>query len=120
MSLDMVLEVWRHSPRKDADLLVLLAIADASNEQGEGYPSLGTIAHRCRRSVRQAQRIIKKLELAGELAVWPCPGESMTHRFHDNTNHFFIEPIPGAPPRPKPWQTKRGSRHARSKRNLHG
>ena len=119
MSLDMLLEVWRHSPRKDAELLTLLAIADAANDQGEGYPAMHTIAHRARRSDRQAQRIIHKLELAGELQVWPCPGESMTHKYHGNTNHYYIVPIPGAPERPKPWQQKRGSRHAR-KRNLHG
>jgi hypothetical protein len=49
--------------------LVLLAIADFSNDDGQAWPSIPTLATKARISERHAQRVIKQLKDMGELAV---------------------------------------------------
>ncbi len=59
--------VWAQSSRKDGELLVLLALADFANDQGESWPSVPVLAHKARLSERQARKVLDKLEQAGEI-----------------------------------------------------
>ncbi len=66
---------WEHSTQDGHKLLALLALADWSNDEGECYPSIDTIAKRIRRDRRSAQRVIGDLETAGELVIYPGMGK---------------------------------------------
>jgi len=48
---------------------MLLAIADNANEYGEAWPSVPTLAAKCRMSVRNAQELLSRLADAGELHI---------------------------------------------------
>ena len=59
--------VWAYSSRKDGELLVLLALADFANDQGECWPSMPVLADKARLTERQARKVLNKLALAGEI-----------------------------------------------------
>lgn len=62
--------VWEHSEAEDTDRLVLLAIADAADADGNNaWPALDKIAKFVRKSERTVRRSIRSLEELGELAV---------------------------------------------------
>ena len=69
MSIRMMTLVWDQSQHKGSELLLLLAIADNANDQGVAYPSVRTLAKKTRLSTRQVKRLIKVVELSGELRV---------------------------------------------------
>lgn len=69
MSIKVITHVWEHSQQRGSALLMLLAIADNANEDGEAWPSIPTLAHKCRMTERNAQMLIHRLEAAGELTV---------------------------------------------------
>lgn len=61
--------IWEHSPHSGSDLLMLLAIADHANDQGKAWPSMPTLAKKCRVTKRNAIYIIRRLEKAGSLSI---------------------------------------------------
>lgn len=65
MSIKLMTSVWDSADLNGSDLLVLLALADWSNEEGMSWYSIRKIAQRARVSVRQAQRILTELEEKG-------------------------------------------------------
>lgn len=67
MSVLIMSRVWAYSQHKGGNLLVLLALADFSNDAGEAYPSIKTIAKKSRLSERQVQRAIQEIVDSGEL-----------------------------------------------------
>jgi Helix-turn-helix domain len=69
MSIAIMTQVWQRSQHKGSELLLLLAIADNANDQGVAYPSVRTLAKKTRLSARQVKRLIKVVELSGELRV---------------------------------------------------
>lgn len=69
MSIKVMASVWEHSRQEGTALLMLLAIADNANEYGEAWPGIKSLAEKCRMKERQAQRLIHKLEDAGELKI---------------------------------------------------
>lgn len=72
MSLRTTAIVWEQSTAEGTELLLMLAIADIANDNGEGYPSVGKLARRCRiKTDRGMQKVIKKRIEAGELVVEP-------------------------------------------------
>ena len=51
--------VWRFSPHSGSALLVLLALADCAHDDGtNAYPSVATLATKCRLKERQIQHIL--------------------------------------------------------------
>src|SRR5262245_58997163 len=81
-------DVWKHSKRKDGELLVMLALADFSNDQGESWPSLKNLAQKARLSKEQLCKVLKKLERAGEIQR-----ERSTGGYNRRTR-YFINLIP--------------------------
>jgi hypothetical protein len=61
--------VWNGSRHSGSDLLTMLAIADFADDDGMAYPSIGTLARKCRTSPRNMNLIIARLTLSGELAI---------------------------------------------------
>jgi len=66
--------VWENSPSKGNHRLMLLAIADMSNDVGDAFPGIPRLAKKCQISTRRAQQIVNDLERAGELQVFEKVG----------------------------------------------
>lgn len=69
MSIRIVSQVWSASKQQGNDLLVLLALADFADDRGVAYPSVPTLARKCRMSPRNANRVLAELSLSGELQI---------------------------------------------------
>lgn len=70
MSVQATTWVWENSLSEGSERLVLLAIADAANREGEAScQSLNSLAEMCRVSKSTVQRAIKKLLERGEVVA---------------------------------------------------
>jgi hypothetical protein len=69
MSLESLLDAWKRSPLKSSRLLLVLALADAADDEGWSSPKVNWLAERARVKPRQAQRILRDLEADGSLEV---------------------------------------------------
>lgn len=69
MSIRKMSEVWEKSGFGGSELLLLVAIADFSDDDGKAWPSIPVLAQKIRMSERNVQRLIAKLVEGGELAV---------------------------------------------------
>ena len=76
--------VWANSQRKDGELLVMLALADFSNDAGESWPSIPVLAQKARLTERQTRRVIIKLEDVGEVR------KVLSNGGRNRRNHYFI------------------------------
>lgn len=65
MSIKLMSYVWEHANAKGADLLLLLALADMANDDGDSWPSVATLAKRTRLDIRRVRRMLKQLEMDG-------------------------------------------------------
>lgn len=73
--------VWELSQHGGTDLLMLLAIADFADDHGNAYPSVTTLAEKCRMKQRNAQVILGTLRSSGELEVRPNEGPRGTNLY---------------------------------------
>lgn len=77
MSVHISSYVWKHAPKIDPTaLLVLLALADQANDEGESWYAVTSIAARCRISERQAREWIHRLSEWGLIRVSERPGRT--------------------------------------------
>lgn len=67
MSVESTNRVWKHSSKGGAPLLLLLAMADWSDDWGYCHPSLEQMAIKCRQTERNILNLIGELEQAGEV-----------------------------------------------------
>jgi hypothetical protein len=67
MSVETSNRVWKHSSKGGALLLLLLAMADWSDDWGYCHPSLEQMAIKCRQTERNILNLIGELEKVGEL-----------------------------------------------------
>lgn len=62
MSIRVMTDVWAYADCKGSELLILLALADFSDDNGENiYPSMQTLASKSRLSEPQARRVVQNL-----------------------------------------------------------
>lgn len=62
MSIRVMTDVWAYADCSGSELLVLLALADFSDDNGRNiYPSMQTLATKARLSVKQARRVVQNL-----------------------------------------------------------
>jgi len=73
--------VWDQSGPKGNGKLVLLALADFANKGGVAWPSILTLARKTGLSPRQVQRLLRKLEVAGDIKIEDGGGRKRTHRY---------------------------------------
>ena len=81
MSVRVLSAVFDGSRHGGTDLLMLLALADFSDDQGNSYPAVPTLAAKCRMSPRNAGYILKNLQSTGELEIRPNEGPRGTNRY---------------------------------------
>lgn len=105
MSIKVMSRVWENGPQSQGELLVMLALADWSNDQGQSWPSMEGIAQKARLSdARSARRIIRRLEEAGWIEIDVGGGRH-------GCNKYTINPDPRSPRTlgpPDPERTKPG------------
>lgn len=77
--------VWDSAPCRENPLLVLLALADWSNEAGICWPSINRLAHKTRVDRRSAQRIIRKLIKDGLISIEEGGGRAKQHKYKIET-----------------------------------
>lgn len=83
--------IWDHAPENRSDLLVLLALADYCNDEFQCWPSVKSIAQKCRMTERGVQKIIRRLEDENWLFIDTGNGRK-------GCNQYKINPEHGSPP----------------------
>lgn len=81
MSVRVMAAVWEHSKATGTSLLMMLALADFSDDDGSSYPSVATLATKCRMSVRNANHLLASLRDSGELKIRKNEGPKGTNRY---------------------------------------
>lgn len=79
MSVRIMDYVWKFGKATNGDLLVLLAVADFANDNGEAWPSVSTLAKKARLKERQTQYSLRRLVEAGELQIFANKGPKGCH-----------------------------------------
>ena len=69
MSVRTMARVWELSQQSGSHLLMLLAVADFSDDAGFCYPGIDTLAVKCRTTYRNAIRLLDALVASGELEI---------------------------------------------------
>lgn len=60
---------------------MLLVLADYSDDEGNSYPAVASLARKCRMSTRNANYILNALQASGELRVLKNEGPKGTNRY---------------------------------------
>lgn len=81
MSVRTMARVWDLSKHGGPELLLLLAIADFSDDEGNAYPAVQTLAKKCRITSRNINRALSKLKQSGELEIRLNEGPKGTNRY---------------------------------------
>jgi hypothetical protein len=76
--ISLVLEKSIHS---GTELLMLVVLADYSDDDGNSYPGVASLARKCRMGSRNANYILKALQDSGELRVLKNEGPKGTNRY---------------------------------------
>ena len=63
MSIRIMSRIWDVGPLGSAETMVLLALADYCNDDGECWPSMASIARKARMTERGVQKIMARLYL---------------------------------------------------------
>lgn len=85
MSVKIMTKVWEQAPCRENSLIVLLALADWSNDDGISWPSMQKLADKARVDRRSAQRIVRKLVKDGLLKIEEGGGRAKQHRYQIET-----------------------------------
>lgn len=81
MSIRVMTQVWANSNHKGSALILMLAIADFSDDSGYAHPGIETLADKCRMSERNTRYVIEQLVASGELEVKKNTGRSGTNEY---------------------------------------
>lgn len=101
MSVRTMARVWDASKHSGTELLMLLAIADFADDDGNAYPAVPTLAAKCRMSSRNANFILSALRESGELEVRQNEGPRGTNRYCVVTGLKAASPPPLKPTSPQ-------------------
>lgn len=81
MSVRTMAKVWEVSQHSGTQLLMLLAIADFADDDGIAWPSVDTLAKKCRTTPRNANLVLAALRASGELQVALNQGHGGSNRY---------------------------------------
>lgn len=84
MSIKVMTLVWSKAPVQGGDLLVLLALADNADDNGNTYPGIPYIASKARMSDRNVQLCVRKMEQRGFIKIVPNGGPSGANKYKIN------------------------------------
>jgi Helix-turn-helix domain len=91
--------VWEHSTHSGSELLMLLAISDFADDDGRAYPSVQTLATKCRMSARNANHLLARLRDSGELEIRLGQGPRGTNAYRVRFGPDGAKPLkPASPP----------------------
>lgn len=114
MSVKVMARVWEYFPSGGTELLALLALADWSDDEGNCFPSMSSIAKKIRLSESQARRAVHSLIDSDYLlvlanAMGGAPGSSRKYQ----VNLGRLTPSMDDTPTPSTDATRRASVDAR-------
>lgn len=89
MSIRAMHYVWEHSTTTGSQRLMLLAIADAANDEGICFPGVGTLAEKVNTTERNAQKMLRALAAAGEITIHDGKGIKTAHGWTNRYNMTF-------------------------------
>lgn len=93
MSIKVMNAVWAYADCKGSELLILLALADFADDNGENiYPSMQTLAHKSRMSDKQARRVVQNLVKLGLIEIVEAGGWQRG-RNRSNSYRILLENI---------------------------
>ena len=95
MSVRVMAQVWENSRHGGTQLLMLLSIADFADDAGRAYPSVATLAAKCRVKQRAANYVLRELQASGELAVQAGRGPRGTNVYRIAVERFGVQPGAG-------------------------
>ena len=81
ISLAVADAVWERSAHRGAALLVLLALADFANRQGDAWPRVTTLARKARMSRRYCTAQLRQLAESGEITIEALPSDRRRRLF---------------------------------------
>lgn len=97
----MLSVVWQHSKNGGNALLMMLAIADFADDRGYAYPSVNTLAAKCRVKPRAANYTLAQLQESGELSVQYGKGPKGTNVYRIKLDAMGLQqPAPLQPAAP--------------------
>lgn len=85
MSIRIMTQVWGLN-LPDSEMLILLALADWSSDDGECWPSIAQLVKKTRKSERTIQGAIKSMASAGHLTRNERPGKGCTYTLHPRSD----------------------------------
>ena len=91
MSVLSMARVWESSQHAGSELLMLLAIADFSDDDGNAYPAVATLAAKCRMKPRNCQYILRALEESGELSIRTNKGPAGSNLYRINFGALGVQ-----------------------------
>jgi hypothetical protein len=95
MSVRAMARVWAESRHSGSELLMLLAIADFADDQGNAYPAVATLAEKCRMKPRNANYVLAALQASGELKVTLNGGPRGSNRYKVMLDALGVQEIAG-------------------------
>lgn len=87
MSIKVMTYVWEHSTHRGSALLLLLAIADMADDNGDCYPGVARLAKKTRMTERNTQKLLQSLAQSNELKIDYNQG---THTRSGYTNLYTV------------------------------
>jgi len=98
MSVRCITQVLDKSRHAGSELLMLVVLADYSDDDGNSYPSVASLARKCRMSPRNANYVLAALQDSGELRVLKNEGPKGTNRYRIMLSQLGGNPLQPASP----------------------
>lgn len=98
MSVKCISLVLDKSIHGGTDLLMLLVLADYSDDDGNSYPAVASLARKCRLKPRRANYILAALQDSGELKVLKNEGPKGTNRYRIMLAALGAKPLHSSAP----------------------
>lgn len=98
MSVRTMARVWEYSQHSGTHLLMMLAIADFADDDGNAYPAVATLARKCRMKDRNARYLLLELSASRELTVVRNAGPKGANLYKITLPLQHVAPLQGIAP----------------------
>jgi len=88
MSIQVMTAVWRKAPYEGGALLVLLAMADWADDNGNCWPSVRTLAEKSRQSERNVRKCLARMKRDGTVSIEVNAGPHFANRYRIQFGKF--------------------------------